>query len=343
MASPIRPLVAVLLGGPSSEHEISLLTGSLILERLDRSRFDAAPVFVDRERVWHFAPLPHPRERSWRDALPNATAWRPEDETPMPWRPDVCFIGLHGIYGEDGEVQAILEKRAIRYTGSGPEASGHAMNKLAAKRIFRGKGLPLARELELASETPLASAIERLRAAFPGGCVVKPRDGGSSVGVEIVREDAALAPALERALGRGEPLLVEELIHGRELTCGVLEEPATGKTSPLPATEIVPRSSAFFDYVAKYTAGQSDEITPARISERARESVQAIALAAHEALGCRAYSRSDFILRPDDSPILLETNTLPGLTAASLLPQEAAAAGIDYPSLLTRLLELALK
>lgn len=339
--SSAKPLVAVLLGGPSTEHDVSLSTGSLVLERLDRARFDAAPIYIDKERVWHFPRMPYPPTLAWRAALPQATRWQP-DGAPMPWRPDVCFIGLHGIYGEDGQVQEILERLGVRYTGSGPAASRLAMNKRASKDVFRQRQLPVAGEIEvLASEAP-AAAAERACRELPGPWVVKPRDGGSSVGVIMVDAAEGLRPALEHGLAGGEALLVETRIPGRELTCGVLDELATRRPRVLPVTEIRPKAGVFFDYSAKYTAGQSEEITPARISGGAAREVQRIALAAHQALGCRAYSRSDFILRPDDKPLILETNTLPGLTATSLLPQAAAAIGIDYPSLLTLIVSLAL-
>lgn len=335
-----KPLVAVLLGGPSSEHDVSLATGSLVLERLDRGRFDAAPVYVDKQCFWHFPKLPHPPAQSWRDALAASTPWR-ADGSPMPWKPDVVFIGLHGAYGEDGQVQEILESAGLRYTGSGPSASRLAMNKRAAKEIFARQGLPVAKDVEILPGEEPKKAAARVAAAFAGPWFLKPRDGGSSVGVAPV--DAL--PALEAAIAKGLPdgaLLVEPRIEGRELTCGVLDDRATHKPRALPVTEIHPKTAAFFDYRAKYTAGQSEEITPAPIEEQARKEVQRIALAAHEALGCRAYSRSDFILKSDGSPILLETNTLPGLTATSLVPQEAAVIGIDYPSLLSLLIDLAL-
>ncbi|HUB07870.1 MAG TPA: D-alanine--D-alanine ligase [Myxococcales bacterium] len=334
-----KKLVAVLLGGPSSEHDVSLATGSLVLERLDRARFDGVPVYVDRQRVWHFPKLPHPPAQSWRDALPAATPWQ-ADGSPMPWRPDVCFLGLHGAYGEDGQVQDILERASVPYTGSGPAASRLAMNKRAAKDVFRRKGLPVAPEVEIAMGEAPAAATGRVRQKIEGPWVVKPRDGGSSVGVVMVGDPAALEAAI--TAGLAEPLLVEPRLAGREMTCGVLEELATRRPRSLPVTEIRPKGGAFFDYKAKYTAGQSEEITPADIPTAARDEIQRVALAAHEALGCRAYSRSDFILQPDGKPILLETNTLPGLTATSLLPQEAAAVGIDYPSLLSLLIDLAL-
>ncbi|MHB8419648.1 MAG: D-alanine--D-alanine ligase family protein [Myxococcales bacterium] len=334
-----KPLVAVLLGGPSSEHDVSLATGSLVLERLDRARFDAAPIFVDRERVWHFPKLPHPPGLPWRGALPTSVPWRAAG-SPMPWRPDVGFIAMHGVYGEDGQVQEILEHARVPYTGSGPAASRLAMNKSAAKELFRRHALPVAPEVEIAAGEAPARAAERVRRAIPGPWVVKPRDGGSSVGVVMVDGPDGLEPTI--AAGHAEPLLVEPRIPGREMTCGVLEDRQTRRPRSLPVTEICPRGGTFFDYRAKYTAGQSDEITPADIPPAARDEVQRLALAAHQVLGCRAYSRSDFILQPDGRPILLETNTLPGLTATSLLPQEAAAIGIDYPSLLTLLIDLAL-
>jgi len=337
--SSVKPLVAVLLGGPSTEHDVSLSTGSLVLERLDRSRFDAAPIYIDKKRVWHFPKLPHPPTLSWRDALAGATPWH-ADDTLMPWRPDVCFIGLHGIYGEDGQVQEILERAQVRYTGSGPAASRLAMNKRASKEIFRKHQLPVATEIELHPGDVPAAAAARAGRELPGPWVVKPRDGGSSVGVVMVDTQEELRPVLETALAGGEALLVETRIPGRELTCGILDELSTRRPRVLPVTEIRPKAGVFFDYRAKYTAGQSEEITPAPIPESAAKEVQRLALAAHVALGCRAYSRSDFILMADDQPIILETNTLPGLTATSLLPQEAAAIGIDYPSLLTLLIDL---
>jgi D-alanine-D-alanine ligase len=339
--SGAKPLVAVLLGGPSTEHDVSLSTGSLVLERLDRGRFDAAPVYIDKQRVWHFPKLPFPAGASWRDALPTATPWR-ADDAPMPWRPDVAFIGLHGMYGEDGQVQEILERAQVRYTGSGPAASHLAMNKQAAKDVFRMWRLAVADGVEVLPGERWRADAERAARELLGPWVVKPRDGGSSVGVVMVDAVEGLLPAIEKGLAAGDALLVETRIAGRELTCGVLDGLASRKPRALPVTEIRPKAGVFFDYTAKYAAGGSEEITPAPIPEDARVEVQRMALAAHQALGCRAYSRSDFMLVKEGWPVVLETNTLPGLTATSLLPQEAAAIGIDYPSLLSLLIDLAL-
>lgn len=339
------PRVAVFLGGPSSEHEVSLMTGRLMLKRLDRTRFAPAPVYVDRDKGWHFAAWP------WQGAgeaalerLAAGPAYLPAQGGPLPWTPDLALLGLHGAYGEDGEIQTELTRLGIPYTGSGPEASRCAMNKVAAKALFRGADLPVAAEVAIAVGDAPAAVAQRVLTALRGPWVVKPRDGGSSVGVFIVDAPAALEAAIHKALLVG-PALVEPFLAGRELTCGVLEDPVTLTASALPPTEIVPRVSGFFDYTAKYTPGGSEEITPAPITPGETARVQALALAAHRALGCRGYSRSDFILsKASDAPqglILLETNTLPGMTATSLLPQAAAVVGIGYAELLTRLLTLA--
>ncbi len=334
-----RQRVAVFLGGPSSEHDVSLKTGTLMLRRLDRQRFEPAPVFVDRERVWHFAKLPY-EGGALEAALVGGGTFRPNTAERLPWQPELALLGLHGIYGEDGQIQAELAALGIRYTGSGPEASRRAMNKLAAKEVFRTAKLPLAPDFTLAPRETGAPAATRRARTHPGPGVAKPWDGGSSVGVRIVESGDALARALDEVAQDG-PVIIEPLVAGRELTCGVLEDPATGVTQALPPTEIVPKSSTFFDFGAKYTVGGSEEITPARLSLPETQRVQEVALAAHAALGCRGYSRSDFILSKTEGPILLETNTLPGMTETSLLPQEAAAIGISYPELLTRLLAMA--
>jgi D-alanine-D-alanine ligase len=341
-----RPLVAVMLGGPSSEHEISLLSGARVLEQLDRERYDAAPIFVDRQAVWHFGRRPWIAGGDWRGQVDVGSLWTPSASglgNLMPWRPDVVFIALHGTYGEDGQVQTLLEREELRYTGSGPEASKVAMNKVAAKEAFAREGLPLARGWEVAPGENAEHAVARILAEFGGPFVVKPRDGGSSVGVRMP-DAKELQQALVDGLAEGGPLLVEERIAGIEITVGVLEE-LGGERTPqaLPVTEIVPPAGGFFDYEAKYTAGVSQEITPARIGDDAAARAQSIALTAHAVLGCRAYSRSDFILSPEREPVLIELNTLPGMTATSLLPQGAEAVGISYRELVTRIVELGLR
>jgi D-alanine-D-alanine ligase len=339
-----RPLVAVMLGGPSSEHEVSLASGTRVLAGLDPQRFEGVPILVDRQARWHFGSRPwQSTDADFVPRLASETAFEPTASRPMPRRPDVIFNALHGAYGEDGQLQHQLDKLGLRYTGSGVEASKLAMNKVVAKEYFARAGLPLARGWEILATERAGSAARRILSEFAGPFVVKPRDGGSSVGVRMVKGEGDLAPALEAALLDGLPLLVEERIEGIELSCGVLEQASGGSPSALPVTEIVPPQGGFFDYEAKYTAGVSTEITPARIEASVSARVQSMAVTAHISLGCSAYSRSDFMLSATRGPILIELNTAPGLTGTSLLPQGAAAAGLSYRDLLTRIVELSLR
>ena len=337
--SDARPKVGVFLGGPSSEHDVSLMTGGLMLAKLDRSKFDPAPVFVDRERVWHFPNLPY-EGGDFRGACAAGTSYRPKSGQPLPWRPEIALLGLHGAYGEDGAIQRELSALRIPYTGSSPAASQLAMNKQAAKGAFHRAGLPVAEELTIHPGDSAEEAAARIARFHPGPWIIKPRDGGSSIGLTIASSPEALAAGIAETIKHG-PMMVEPFIPGRELTCGVLEEPGTHAIHALPPTEIVPKGGGLFDFAAKYTPGGSEEITPARLTHDETIRVQELALAAHELLGCSGYSRSDFILSPRDGPILLETNTLPGMTETSLLPQAAAAIGISYTDLLTRFLSLA--
>lgn len=339
MQNPLR--IAVLHGGPSSEHDISVWTSTGVVKTLRQAGHDVHAVFVDRQGLWHLGaadagqtvaePLPI------FQAVPRLQALQP----------DVCFLGFHGTYGEDGRVQAVLELAGLRYTGSDVVASAAAMDKPLARRIFQGAGIPVANAFEIPAADVrqaegAAQVTSRLVAMLGLPVVVKVPAGGSSVGVEIPRDEPALREALQR-LSDGVPkLLCEQYIAGIEMTAGVLEG-EDGQPQSLPLVEIAPKSAAFFDFQAKYSSGATDEIVPARIGPDATAQIQAIGLAAHHALGCRGVSRTDVILRADGQPFVLETNTLPGLTPESLLPKAAAAVGLDYTALLHRILAAALR
>ena len=235
-------------------------------------------------------------------------------------KPDVAFSVVHGTFGEDGVLQSLLEIARVPYVGSGVLASALAMNKKLSSFLVNTKGVRVPRETK----------------KIP--CVVKPNDSGSSVGVTIVKNKKDLAKAIKLASKEGGPI-IQEFVPGTELTCGVLKF-EKGKPTALPVTEIVPKSK-FFDYKAKYTKGGSEEITPARISKKLTQEVQEAALLAHKTLGCRHISRSDFILSKDKI-YYLETNTSPGMTNTSLIPQAAAVAGLSMPDLCDRLVRAAL-
>ena len=290
--------VAVLMGGPSAEHDVSVRSGQAAVAALRRAGLAVSPV-------------------EFRDEEPK-----------LPAGTEVVFLALHGTYGEDGQVQRWLEQRGVAYTGSGVAASARAFDKAAAKTAFLAAGIPTPKHVVVERDVrPLAQL------SLP--VVVKPSRQGSSVGVTIVRDRAALDRAVKHAWRFDDRLVVEEFVPGRELTVGVLDG------LPLPVVEIKARRE-FFNYEAKYSADGAEETVPAPLDAMTTVRAQDLALQAHECLGCRDFSRTDMILTPTGQLVVLEVNTLPGLTAASLLPKAAAAAGLNMETLCTRMVELAL-
>jgi D-alanine-D-alanine ligase len=243
---------------------------------------------------------------------------------------DVIFLGLHGGRGEDGTIQNLLDLADVRYTGSGPLGSAVALDKDLSKRLFLVSDVATAAWLM----APVSIAAVDLELDWP--VVVKPSREGSTVGLSVVRDSGGLAAAIEEAAQYDREVMVEAFVPGRELTVGILGE------EPLAVGEIVPRH-ALFDYECKYTPGMSEEIFPARIPDLIAEEAREMALRAHQALKLRGYSRVDFRLTEDGELFCLEVNTLPGMTATSLMPQSAAAVGMDFPVLCERICELALE
>jgi D-alanine-D-alanine ligase len=247
---------------------------------------------------------------------------------------DVFFSALHGGEGENGALQGFLTCADLAFTGSGVIASAVAMDKVFARTLVHAAGLRVAPGTVLSRASAAGGASAELEALVARGCVVKPRRGGSSVGCSVVHGRREFEEALERAFREGPDVLVEALVRGVEATGGVLQAPS-GELVALPPVEIRPRGSAFFDYREKYSADGALELCPPEgIDAAACERVSACALAAHRALGCEGYSRTDFIVPEEGGdPVFLETNTLPGLTPRSLVPRAAAVAGIDYRGL----------
>lgn len=297
--------ILLITGGWSSERAVSLAGARFVAEALQRSghtitMFD----LVDRFDELHEAARQH----------------------------DFAFINLHGAPGEDGLVQALLEQARCPYQGSGPAGSFLALNKAAAKQIFRAMGLPTA-EWEFLPLPPKPD----WEPCLPYPLFVKSNMGGSSLHLGRACDRQQLDQLLNEIFSAGHEALLEPELKGREVTCGVLGDEA------LPPLLIEPVAGDFFDYESKYVKGGAKEICPAPIGELATASVQSLALAAHRALGLSGYSRSDFILDGAGNLTLLEVNTLPGMTATSLVPQEAAAAGYDFGQLLERLIVLGLE
>ncbi len=344
-----RMRVVVLTGGDSAEREICLKSGAKVMAALDLARYDA--VAVDLAQITNgradqlagalMAPTEYqPKALPESGAAPAGPALAPASGSCLeraPLKPDVVFIALHGGAGENGTVQGLLDLFGIPYVGSGVLASAMALDKVIAKKLFEREGIPTPKWVSLrAGQRPLPS--EETLAAIGLPCVVKPASEGSSLGVTIVKQRDQFGPALGLAFQYGKVALVEEFIPGVEITGPVLgnEDPQV-----LPLVEIVPNAE-FYDYHAKYTPGATDEIIPARITEAQAARAKELTLAAHLALGCRGMSRVDMIVGPDEVYVL-ELQTIPGLTETSLLPRAAEAAGISFPQLVDRLIELALE
>jgi D-alanine-D-alanine ligase len=306
--------VLVLAGGPSSEHEVSLRTAQMILKHLDSRKHDASLVIILKDGRWHF----HLTGKivSMSDALKHI----------IPDNFDFIFIAMHGIFGEDGRMQALLEWAGIPYAGSGVLSSAMAMDKSISNIFYEAGGLNVAPYAVIDRR----SKPDGIKLGFP--LVVKPVSGGSSVGISIVKDKKSLGAALKSAFKEDSRVMVQKYVTGREFTCGLLEG-ADGKPFALPPTEIIPKASAFFDYEAKYATGGSLEITPANLSAAKTKALQKAALRAHMLLGCSGMSRSDFIMK-DSKFYILETNTIPGMTETSLLPQAAKAAGLALAEVL---------
>lgn len=309
---PKTTRVVLLKGGTSGEREVSLASGGECAQALRAEGFEVIEVDT---------------------AEPDMV------ERIIAARPDVIFNALHGRDGEDGCVQGLCELLRLPYTGSGVLASALAMDKTRAKAFYIASGIP----------TPHSVTVTRGEGYDPvevigvvgEKCVVKPACEGSALGVSIVNAPSGLQDAIERAFEYDDAVLVERFVEGTEVTVAVL---GNDELEALPVIEIVPQeSSAFYDFEAKYAANGSDHIIPARISEEQTASCQRIAISAHKSLGCRGVSRSDLIVDASGTCWLLETNTIPGMTQTSLLPDAAARVGIPFGALCKLLVELALE
>ena len=297
--------VAVLLGGFSSERPVSLASGGACADALEGEGYEVTRVDVGRDIASVLAEL----------------------------KPDVAFNALHGPFGEDGTIQGVLEYLQIPYTHSGVLASALAMNKVQAKKVAKAAGIPVA-EAKVVDRFAIGS-VHPMKPPY----VVKPINEGSSFGVVIVQEDQSHPPQIvsSREWPYGAEVMVERFVHGRELTCAVMGDVALG------VTEIIPVGHAFYDYDAKYVAGGSKHECPAKVSPNIYQKVQTLALKAHQAIGCRGVSRSDF--RYDDrysengELIWLEVNTQPGMTPTSLVPEIAQEAGHSFGELVRWIVE----
>jgi len=314
------------MGGPSSEHEVSLDTGQNVIENLDRTKYQPIAIKISQAGKWFVNGKPAKQNKALKVC-------------------HVVFNALHGTFGEDGKIQGILEHIGIKYTGSGIAGSAMAMDKSKSREIFKLAGLNVPKTMRLKrGENYMAHLGFFVNKIVKLPVVVKPCSNGSSVGVQVVEDMAKLEKAVVSAFKLDKYVLVEEFIRGRELTCGILENLNGEATAALPVTEIIPvKNHKFFNYTAKYKTGHANELTPAPLEESLAKKAQDIAVKAHQVLGCSGYSRTDMILKNGNGTIyVLETNTLPGLTKNSLLPKAAVASGLTFTQLLDTIISNAL-
>lgn len=314
-------VVSVLRGGPSREHSVSLQTGHAFITGLHPERYTVRDIYIDKDGSWH--------ERG-----------RPVTPDQVLRFTDVAIIGLHGEYGEDGEVQKLLERFGTPYTGSDSFASFVAMHKVLAKEKAKEHGLLTPRYAFIEEGSDIEAAVREAVRTFPMPVVVKPVRWGSSVGVSLLTGYLPVYETVRQLLAEGAGgVLIEEYIRGTEATAGVVEGLRDMRLYPLPPVEIVPPESDFFSYESKYN-GTSKEICPARLPKTLNEELARQAQVMHDALGLRHYSRSDFIVSPRGI-YYLETNTLPGLTKESLFPKSLAAVGVSFPDFVDHVVGLA--
>lgn len=303
-------VVAVVMGGPSAEREVSLNTGAAIANALREYGYTNV-VEIDLD------------PRNFGKQLAESKA-------------KVVFNAVHGLYGEDGRLQTLLEIREMPYTGSGMIASVSCMDKVITKRMLRDAGISTPACLIVNKKE--SGIKEKIMQRFSLPVVIKPASQGSSIGVEIVKEENQLDEALANAFKYSRDILVEEFIGGKELTVSMMQK--DGEVVALPVIHIAPHSG-MYDYHSKYTKGATEYICPADLDEETTKKVQEISKQAYEVLGCSGVARADVMLDEEGNGYVLEINTVPGMTATSLVPKAAAAAGISFPELCNIILQSA--
>lgn len=354
-----RTRLAVVFGGRSTEHAISCISAGSILAAVDRERYDVVAIGITTEGRWVLAPDDPARLALSGRELPGvkdgqAVAF-PGDPTagglvPLEEGPgllgqvDVVFPVLHGPYGEDGTLQGLLEMAGVPYVGSGVLASAAAMDKAVAKKLLAAAGIAVAPAVVVRAQHWAADrngVVDEVRAlGLP--VFVKPARGGSSIGISKVDDLADLPAAVEEALRCDPKILVEAAVVGREIECGILEDAHGRPEASVPAEVRVSDDYAFYDFEAKYLDAAEPDI-PADLTPEVAAAVQDLARRAYDALDCEGLARVDFFVGPDGELTVNELNTMPGFTATSMFPRMWAASGVDYPELVDRLVQAALR
>src|SRR5690625_3104271 len=306
--------IAVLYGGTSGEREVSLSSGKGIIEALKANGHNVTGIDFNPNEI---------------NKIINLDV-------------DLVFIGLHGKFGEDGRMKGLLDMLDIPYVGSDVLASALAMDKDKAKQIFHSSQIPVAksRSYKVTNKTDKNQLTKEIQTLFTLPFVIKPNSEGSTLGLTIIEDYNQINDAVTNALASDDVILVEEFIQGTEITVPVLG--SIGEEKALPVIEIIPKNE-YYDYESKYSIGGSEHIIPARIDDKTTKIIQDYAIKAHQVLGCKTYSRVDFILDKNNTPIILEVNTLPGMTPTSLFPDAAQSIGLTYNNMIETFVKLSIE
>ncbi|MEC5422438.1 D-alanine--D-alanine ligase [Virgibacillus sp. C22-A2] len=303
--------IAVLYGGISGEREVSLSSGKGIMAALKNNGHEVIGIDFHPKRLKEIINL---------DV-------------------DMVFIGLHGKHGEDGRIQGLLDLMELPYVGSGVLASALAMDKAKAKHTFQMNNIPTAKSsvYSVTADFSTTKIEDMINSSYTPPFVIKPNREGSTLGLTIVNQKIETKEAVEKAVLSDDTIMVEDFIKGKELTVAVLG--STGNEIALPIIEIIPKNT-HYDYESKYTPGGSEHIVPAQLDAEITKKIKAYAVLAHQVLGCTTYSRVDFILAEDNTPVILEVNTLPGMTPTSLFPDAAKVTGLSYDEMIETFIQL---
>ncbi len=315
-----RLKVAVLTGGPSKEHEVSIKSAENVLAHLDQEKYETKRILIGKKGEWPIEPNQLKKEA------------------------DVAFIAMHGPYGEDGTIQIILESEKIPYTGSGIGASALGMNKFLSLRLFKEAGLNIPKTFLIAKnewQNEESKVLDFIRHHIGFPAVLKPNSDGSSFGVAFAHSFEEALFNLNNIFALSKEAIIQPYISGRELTCGVFDHGWRGSEIALLPTEIIPKKNYFFDYESKYVPDGASEITPPNLPQAFTSELRKVAIAAHRLAGARGFSRTDMILDKDGRIFILEINTIPGLTTESLFPKAAFASGVQFSKILDKIIESA--
>jgi D-alanine-D-alanine ligase len=320
--------IAVLYGGPSSEREISLVTGKAIFENLDRKKYQ--PSLIEMTKDNQFVLLNKNKRKVDFIGKDRKTF-------------DMVFIALHGTPGEDGTIQGMFDILGIKYTGPNTLSSALCMNKVYTGLTYYSWHLPHPPFIDITAKNwkkHQSDVLKAINSSVGYPCVIKPVDQGSAVGVSIAKTEDELKKMVGKSLKQFSWLMAQKFIKGQEATCGVLEK--NDEPLALPPTHILPQAGKFYDYKSKYAAGGSKHICPADFPPEINKQMQAMALTAHKALGCRGMSRTDLFFGDDGQVYIIETNTIPGMTSTSLFPEAAMKAGISFSKMLDLIIKASL-